>query len=478
MVIKIKKNIKKILLVRPVAELIHTVGHPRDIRIPFLLKYMESLLIREGSYNTYLIDCMANHMDFEKLINLSIEYLPDIVILSSTTLEYSLTLRYAYLLKKSLDAIFILVGQDATASPERYIYSESPIDIVLRGESELSFMKLLQAINYNEDVSQIEGLCMRNYSHPYLAIVRNLDDLPFPVFSREELRRYVFYYPLPVAKKIIWGHMLTSRGCPYNCIFCSQLIRESYGNEVRLRSHSNIVDEMLYLKEQGANVIAFDDDNFTTSKTHIIGICEEIIRRNLKIMWSAHARIDNCDKDLLKIMKEAGCVLLRFGIESGSEKIIRILEKTKDTINWIERARDVFKIARKINLSTAALFLIGNPLENKKDIERSISLAKELNPDLLQVCFFTTYPGSPAYEKFKIKISSEDIKEMYHYRPPKLNFSNISTNELQNLYKKFYRKVLFKPKYIVNHIARYGLFYLYNKDIFSKLFTLRKLIFN
>lgn len=477
MILEVKKNIEKILLVRPAADIIHIIGHPRDIRVPFLLKYIESLLVRDGECQTHFIDCMANYMDFDKLVKVSVEYSPDVIVLSPTTLEYNLSLEYAKLLKKKNNPIIIAIGQDATAGPERYVYNGSPVDILLKGECELSFIKLLRAINDNGDLSKIEGIFMRNYHQHDLAIVRNLDILPFPIYNGGEFRKYIFYYPLPIGKKVIWGHMLTSRGCPYNCIFCSQTIRESYGKEVRFREPSSVVDEMVYLKQKGVNIISFDDDNFTTFKSHVVGICEEIKNRGLKIMWSAHARIDNCDEDLLKIMKEAGCILLRFGIESGSEKIIKILKKTDDEDSWMDKAKVVFKTARKINLSTAALFLIGNPLETKKDIKKSISLAKELEPDLLQIHFFTPYPGSPAYEQFRDKISLTDIIEMYHYQASSLNFSQISTEELKDLYKKFYRAVLLSAGYILRHLSRYSLFYLHNRNIFLRLFNMRRLIF-
>lgn len=477
MVLEVKKDIKKVLLLRPAADIINIIGHPRDIRVPFLLKYIESLLARDGNYQAHFIDCMVNYMHLDQLVKTSLEHSPDVIVLSATTLEYSLSLKYAQLVKKKNNPLLIAVGQDPTASPERYVYNGSPIDIVLRGECELSFMKLLRTINDNGDLSKIEGVFMRNYHQHDLGIVRNLDILPFPIYNGGEFRKYIFYYPLPIGKKAIWGHILTSRGCPYNCIFCSQTIRESYGKEVRCREPSNVVDEMIYLKEKGVNVIAFDDDNFTTFKSHVVDICEQIKKKGLKIMWSAHARVDNCDEDLLKIMKEAGCILLRFGIESGSERIIKILKKTDDEGSWMDKAKVVFKTARKINLSTAALFLIGNPLETKKDIKKSVSLAKELKPDLLQICFFTPYPGSPAYEEFEDKISLIDIIEMYHYQAPSLNFSRISTEELKDLYKEFYRTVLLNAGYILRHLSRYSLFYLHNRNIFLRLFNMRKLIF-
>lgn len=317
---------------------------------------------------------------------------------------------------------------------------------------------------------------MQDYCHPDFALEDRLDWLPFPDYSPEDFKKYVFYYPLPITEKAIWGHMLTSRGCPYNCIFCSQMMRESYGKDVRLRNPASVAEEMQFLKGKGANIIAFDDDNFTTSKDHVLGVCNEIKKRKLKIKWTAHARVDNCSKELLKTMKDAGCVLLRFGIESGSERIIKMLKKT-ETGDWTTQAEIIFRDARSINLSTVAIFSIGTPSETKADIEKSISLAQKLKSDILQICFFTPYPGSSIYEKYKNNIASDNLEKMYHYSVPLSNFSDIQKEELAGLYRKFYRDILLSPEFIIRHCCRYTLFYLFNKNIFLKLFSMRKLIF-
>jgi len=468
---------KKVLLVRLVSEKLNSVGHPRNIRVPFLLKYMESILKRDSIYETLLLDCMASNMKLEGLIDVSIEYSPDIIVIFTTTLEYGLSLKYAGRVKKKSSPVIVAVGQDATASAQRYVYNGSPIDFVLRGESEFSLIKLLEVIYGQGDFSHIEGISTSHYSHPNLAFVNELEDLPTPIYEENELEGYRYYFPVSWGKRLVWGHLLSSRGCPYNCIFCSQTIRESYGKALRLRKPSDVIDEMMYLQTQGANFIVFADDNFTTSRNHVIGICEEIRKRRLKIRWTAHARVDNCDEDLLKIMKSAGCSLLRFGIESGSGKIIKILKKT-DIENWLDRAREIFIAARKISLDTAALFLIGNPSETREDIEKTISFAIELSPDLVQVAFFTPYPGSPAYEEFKDKISTFDIEHMYHYSVSSLNFSCISSSELRKLYKKFYIKNLLSPRFLLNHFYKYSLFYIHNKETILKLCNIKRLIFN
>ncbi|MDD5236790.1 MAG: radical SAM protein [Candidatus Omnitrophica bacterium] len=472
------ENRTRVLIIRPVDNVVFKTNHIRDIRVPFLLKYIEAILLKEEKFDVHLLDCMVKRMDIQGLLAFSKDYLPNVIILCPSTTEYRISLEYAKIIKNSTNAVIIAIGQDATASPQRYIYEDSPIDFVLRGESELSAIKLLERIAANStDFTGIEGIYMRGYIHPDIAYVKDHHALPFPVYKDSEFNKYTIYYPLPVVKKIIWGHVLSSRGCPYNCIFCSQTIRESYGKELRARDPKDVVDEIEYLREKGANMISFADDNFTTSKEHVINICKEIKRRGLKIIWSAHARIDNCDEYLLNTMKDAGCILLRFGVESGSEKVIKALKKT-DIHNWIDKAETVFGAARKINLSTVALFLIGSPLEEEKDVRESIAFAKKINPDLLQICFFTPYPGSKAYEMFKEEINFSHIQDMYHYRIAPLNFSNIPTDRLAGLYRDFYRQFYLRKSYVVRHFLNYSMFYALNNSVFLKLFNMTKLLRN
>ena len=477
MMIKNKRIIHKVLLLRPVSGLVHGFGHPRDIRIPFPLKYIEALLRKKRELVPYFIDCMANYMDFDMLLKTILKFSPDVILVYPTTQEYSMTLELSRKIKKSIDLIIVAAGQDATACPERYVIGDSPIDLVLRGECELSFMELLKRLENAQDLSGVEGIYSRDFIQTDPAIVKDPDCLPFPEYKTSDLKAYTYYYPLPFGRPVIWGHVLSSRGCPYDCIFCSQTIRESYGKEVRCRNPVAVVDEIEYLQKNGANVIAFADDNFTTSRSHVLGLCEEIKKRGISIAWSAHARVDNCDEDLLSAMKDSGCIFLRFGIESGSERIIKLLRKT-GIENWAQKAESVFKAARRAHISTAALFLIGNPSENREEVLESLSLAKTLDPDLVQVCFFTPYPGSPAYEQLKDSIDLSDILNMYHYQPPFLNFSQIPNNEMRQLYKLFYRDFLLRGSYVLRHLRTYANFYLNNRQVFFTLFNMRKLIFN
>lgn len=471
--LNIKKEFDRILLVRLVSkDIIDSVNHPYGYRFPFMLKYIEALLKKESRYRVEFIDTLIRPMSLGRLLEFSQDWLPRVIVIFSTTRESELTLKYATSIKKNnRETIIICIGQDATARPEKYIFDNSPIDIVLLGEAEIEVLNLIRNLKDGFDLGKLKKfyLCAAPF------IVSKLDELPFPDTTLEELKKYFHIYPLNIKKRLVWGHILSSKGCPYSCIFCSQIIRESFGKEVRSRSACNVVDEIEYLIKRGANIVIFDDDNFTTSENHVINICNEIQKRKLKIIWTAHARIDNVTFDLLKTMRNAGCVLLRFGIESASNRILKILKKT-DCNNWIQQSKEIFNFCKKLGINTVALFLIGNPTETKEEIKDSIKLARELEPDIIQVSLFTLYPGSEAFRQFEGDSNVLNTNKIYHYLVPEpaLNLSALSSLELQEMHKVFYKDFLFNPKFLIEHFARYGLFYLYNLHILYRLLQITK----
>jgi len=469
--IALKKKFRKILLVKLNSSVIESVGFPRACRPPFLLKYAEAILTAKAGYEVKLIDCLICPQKIDALIASTIKWSPDVLVISGTTIDSSLFQQYPRMVKERIDALVIGVGQGITAIPTEYLSLDSAVDLTLPGEAEEELVGLIEMLNTDGSIKKVLDNYRAKAEGPFL--VEDLNRLPFPAYDIKELKRYRFIYPIAKAKKLVWGHILSSRGCPYSCIFCSQMTRESYGAKVRLRSAVNIVDEIECLTARGANIISFDDDNFTTVREHVLAICEEIRRRHLKIDWITHARVDNMSAELLRAMKQAGCVLIRFGIESGSQRIVDILGKTKYK-DWVSLCEGVFSKARENKIPTAALFQIGCPSETEKEIWQSIELAKKLKPDIIQVSYFIPYPGSSAYLEIKDKINQSVFSQMYHYNAPPVNFSKLEMEELKSMFKLFYKKFILSPSFIISHFFKYAMFYLYNLDVLFELLKIRK----
>lgn len=468
---------KRILLLKSNIETVKVASHhPVNYRPPYPLKYIQALLKDNDNFMVDFIDAYAQSCSLSRVIKDTLSFSPDIVIISSTPLDTQFTAEYIRTIKQSNnDLISFIIGPGPSSVPQ--IYNDNcPADFILPGEPELEIFSILTRTTQGEPISDIlKEYQQLDKSNPF--IVHIPEDLPFIDYNDKEISMYGMIYPLKIYKKLRWGHILTSRGCPYGCIFCSPLMRDSYGKSLRRRSAENIVDELEYQRLRGINIVSFDDDNFTTSKEHIFSVCNEIKKRRIVFHWIAHTRLDNLDYKTLEIMKDAGCCLLRIGVESGSERIINILRKTGET-GWEAKAENVFAAARRLKIDTAALFIIGNPTETKEEIAQSIRLAIKLKPQILQVSFFTPFPGSAIYQEMGLELKPRDLSCNYHYSHNRLiNLSNVSDKGLVGMHKLFYIKFLFSRGFIFKHIIRYLFFYLFNFDTLFYLLNARKFIF-
>lgn len=453
----------KVLFVRLCNTALRPMDFPQNIGVPFTIKYADALLSQEKSFQVKVIDCMSDPMNFDQLLDAVAQAMPEAVVVSTSNLELEMANRLAEEIKKDSKVLLVGIGEGfLDKRPENALY-----DVILPGESELEIARIVKGL-YKNDSGDIGNIHPdRRYSEGVL-LVHNLDSLPFPTYTTEELRRYGCIYPVRTAKKLLWGHILSSRGCPYECSFCSPFLRNSYGAVLRLRSAVNIVDEIESLMSIGANIIAFDDDNLTASENHLVSICEEILRRNIAINWIAHARVDNLNPKLLKIMKEAGCVLLRLGIESGSERVIRSIRKSKIN-DWAKMAEAMVEEASEAGISTVGLFLIGLPSETEEDVRLSIKFAKRLKLDILQVHFFIPYPGSTLFAQLKDSIGEAGALNTHHYARPVKSWGCMNALKLQGAYRDFYREFIFRPSFLLGHIRKFAFFYFSNRHIFIRL---------
>ena len=461
---------KRILLVRSNIEIVWENAHPVNFRPAYTLKYIEALLNKDEGFDVRLIDAYARSMPLDELLEMSLLFDPDILVISSTFLDSEISKEYIEKVKIRRPGVIVIATGSGPSSLSALYEKNKLIDFTLRGEPELQVCWIIKRIQQGEKVSDIS----RQLNTNEFCIVHDLDALPFLDYNKKEASRYVMNYPLSINKRLYWGHILSSRGCPYNCIFCSPLMRDSYGKKLRLRKTEDVVGEMQHQVSCGVNVIAFDDDNFTTSKEHVLKICHEIIKRKVSVPWIVHARVDNLDRELMTEMKKAGCCLLRIGVESGSQRVVDALKKT-DEINWCEKAEKVFGLARELRIGTAALFIVGSPLESKEDVYKSIELARRMRPDILQLCFFSAFPGSPIYKEVRHEFNTKDFKKMYHYGGTNIvNLSNMQDQVVVELYKTFYRSFLFDPSFIFSHICKYFWFYIFNDSVFFRLLNIRR----
>ncbi|MFH1593030.1 MAG: radical SAM protein [Candidatus Woesearchaeota archaeon] len=380
---------------------------------PLGICYLAAVL-RKENMPVRLIDC---HISSPEELKEAIGW-ADIVGISTPTVYAQASLEIAEY-AKSLDKIVIIGGPQATLDPEYFLH-HNYVDYVLRGESEYNLPRLLKSIR-NKTKEQIGGLAYRNgnndiHSNP-TSLVSNLDELPLPARDLLPIQNYY-----PFNKGIIT--MITSRGCPYQCIYCA---KEIAGLKYRIRNPKLVVDEIEEIvTKYKPHHIRFNEDIFLLDKKRVIEICNEIVRRNLKLNWSCDGRADCIDEEIIISIKRAGCTSVSMGAETGSQRILDYLNK-KITVEQTKRAT---KIIKKHNLKVHHYIIIGTPIETLEDIEKTKQLIKETRPTSISVTLFSPFAGTKSWELLKDDLVLGDLSEMDFFTKLSFKHKNFTEEEL------------------------------------------------
>ena len=258
-------------------------------------------------------------------------------------------------------------------------------------------------------------------------------------------------YTSLLSKGNIVTTIFTSRGCPYKCTFCD---RPHLGKMFRARSPENVVQELEECVKMGIDNFLFYDDTFSVNKKRVIDICKEIIKRKLNIDWDIRTRVDNVNEEMLRLMKKAGCNGIHYGIETGSEKILKVLDKGIT----IEQANRIFELTRKYRIPTLAYFMIGNPTETIDDINTTFKVMKMLKPDYVHLTILTPFPGTKIYfDGLKSGIIKKDYWREFAKNPspdfvPPHWDEIFNKNELKDLLIKGYKGFYMRPSYVFKKI--------------------------
>lgn len=441
----------KVLIVRLASWAGITKAHPENVMAPVKLGYAVSLLEQRGHHVT-LIDTETGLYSQEDVIRTLRTMRPEVIVLHGITTAVPSIQRMGRLARELLpDALLVASGQHATARPQDFLHPGSPFHACPTLEYEEVLSDLVEAWSMGDlrgvagiVLPEAEGGILRTPPRPLRA---DLDDLPFPrheLFMRDE---YTVFHPTDVTRRRRWGFLMSSRGCPYPCLYCSPTLRNSYGRKMRYRSAENVVGEMEYLVKLGATVLHFKDDIFTVNRERTMELCEAIRLRGLRVSWTVQTRADCVDPELLRAMRAAGCCTVSFGIESGSPRILKVLRKQETVEDSIAAAR----AAREAGMFLVNFYLLGNPTETLEDMQMTLDLAKEIDPDLLQVGFFTPYPGSPYYEEVFRDQDDLSPDEFSHYNRI-INLSEVATPDLKRFQSRFYREIILRPRFAARFV--------------------------
>lgn len=411
---------------------------------PMGIAYLAAVL-EKNNYEVALLDANALGLGGPAIKDAIKGHKPDIVGITAMTLVANNAIAVSRLSKEVSDAVTIVGGPHITLFPKETLEDRS-VDYAMDGEGEYAFLEFVRAIDRGGSVEDIDGMVYRKdgcVRANKIAIIKDLDGLPFPAAHLLPNKRYSL-----ANGKSPFGSIVTSRGCPFTCSFC---IRGPIDKNVRFRDPKNVVDEIEYLiKAFKVREINIRNDTVTLKKPHIYGICEEILRRGLKISWQGPTRVDCVEREMLHLMKRAGCHTLRYGIESGNQEVLDRMGKGIT----IKQVKDAVRWAREAGIDIMAYFMIGYIDETPETIKDTIRFARELNPDGAIFSIGTPLPNTELFYKALERglIEKDYWKEFVTGR--RSDRAPYLVNDAEEWAKKALWSFYFRPGYIVKRLRK------------------------
>ena len=424
-------------------------SHQHPPFMPLGIGYLGAVLYK-NHFDVNVIDCQAQKISYQQFKEEIGKVKPDIVGVTCTTLTYKSALKIIKIAKEVWPGCITAVGgPHVTFWDDKALQEEPALDVVVRREGEETMLELAQRVENGEPYTDLIGTTCRNGAETVRnadrSFLEDLDSLPFPALHlwqhTENLRKYGTI-PYPV---------MTSRGCVYWCNFCTAV--RMFGRRYRMRSPKNVVDELEYLhRNYYATQFTFYDDAFTVDQPRTAEICDEILRRGLKIKWDCETRVDMVSKELFVKMREAGCIAVWFGVESGSKKLLTSMGKGFS----LTQTRRAFKWAKEAGLMTVAGVILGFPGETKESAWETIRFVKELNPNDVGFYIATPYPGTPMYEEVKANGSLKitDFNK-YDTATPTFEIPNMTMQELTEIREQAFQSFYLSPAYFVSALGMF-----------------------
>ncbi len=421
---------------------------------PMGIASIAAVLEREG-YQLAVVDANALGLEPEDITSQVSD--ADIVGLTAMTPTLNAAINIARRLKQANpNLVLIIGGPHVTLLPEETLANAPEIDIVVRGEGEETIIELLRAVEGNDSLDGIPSISYRRngnmVSNPSASSKVDLDSLPFLAYHLLPWQRYKPHPPHGRASP--FAAIITSRGCPYQCAYCSKPV---FGSKFRGQSSERVVDEVAYHRRKfGIKEIAFYDDVFTLNKKRAYAIADGIMKQGLRIDWTCETRVDLVDKELLRHMKQAGCYAIAYGIESASHEILNTLKKGIS----LDQVEEAVRITREVGLQTIGYFMLGSPGETPETIRKTIDLAKKLKLDFAQFSVTIPFPGTKLYDLYREQTSESIPWESFVYDKaggevtPMFENSQLSRSDLQRWIRQGYKEFYLRPSYLWQRIRK------------------------
>ena len=391
-------------------------------------------------FEVRLLDCVAEQLSLTGAVEEARRWDPAVVVTMVGFEVCSDDLHALARLRQALPGARVFAfGYLPTQMPAEVLALDA-CDGVLLGEPELTFGEVLDRLEAGEPFDGVPGLATWSDGQvvmgPPRGRIQDLDALPWPDHSLLRLDAYrESFMPRPV------GAIMSARGCPFSCTFCVR----TFGRELRCRSAASIAEEVAAMGELGIRHVRFMDDTFTVDRKRVLEICDRL-EQGPRITWTALTRLQGLDRDLLERMRETGCRRLYVGVESGSQRILDLYDKGLA----IEQIRDAVQRIQASGIEVSAFFIVGAPGESEFEVEASIRLALDLEPEFIIVTRLQYWPGTEMFE---------DNQHRIHFtldptRCEPVPRTGIPTHAQYLAWEQaFYRRFYLRPRYMVDRLA-------------------------
>jgi radical SAM superfamily enzyme YgiQ (UPF0313 family) len=435
--------------------------------------------LKKEGYITKIIDAEIEGKNYNDVLSSVNSFKPDIIGFTCTTPLFSMAYTMAEKIKRETGIPIIIGGPHVTVAPKDIVKPQGPFDYAICGEGEKPMLELVRTlVDGKKDFHKIAGLIYKENSDKIVTIpksppTQDINEIPWP--DREALMLDGYTWSVPGKGIERFTTLMTDRGCPFSCTFCSA--HTVFGKKMRYRDVSDVVEEIDYLVNKlKITHISLIDDTLTLNRNRVKEMCREIIKRKIVFTWEGWTRANTIDEELVKIMKDAGFVRVSFGIESGSPKILKIIKKG---INLDDIVKG-YNIMKKMGIETRGSVMLGHPYETKKTAYETLNFIKKLkNCDQMYISVATPYPGTELYQQAVngeggLVLLEKDFSKYKRYGSPVIKVNDLGPEELNSLQRKGYIMFYFTPRRIWYNFRRAGfLAFIKNAVAFS-----RSVIFN
>jgi radical SAM superfamily enzyme YgiQ (UPF0313 family) len=402
---------------------------------PIEMLYLAAIARSWHQSEVLLLDAIAENVN-EKEVESSIrDFDPDVIVCITGFEIFESDIRLINTFKKKFtEKIFVVFGHYPTHFPAETLHY-SGADYVLEGEPDINFSSLLDHLSGKIAREEMVGV-FYNGTDGNIRIkhgagrIKKPDELPIPAHDLLKIN----LYNEPFLSKP-FGLIQSARGCPYSCNFCVR----SYGSRLALRSPESIIEEIKMLVTlHKIKSLRFIDDTFTATSKRVIRFCKLLLENEIRLQWTCLSRPDTLDEEMISWMKKAGCVRVYIGIESGSQKILDIINKQIDLVQGLDNIR----LLQKYGIETSAFFMVGYPEETVSDFKLSMEFARKARFDYVIPFKFTAYPGTLYYDQNKDKVDFNLFPYRNTFKIPGLEKTG------ENREKEFYKDYYFRLGYL------------------------------